>query len=270
MADEQTQAKPAKRTPPRNSRRKRRGHSSSAASEPSAASTAAASAVASTTAATPAKRRVVKSVRQLDPEAFKQVDQMIGSFAQRRFGPLMPKVAEGFFGNASAEERKHPVLQQAFAQYFVYGYRDAQGLRIIDMFARFGLKLDREQQRVLQACLRAGFNVCRLESKNVANKQLQCRDLLREMPITVLDRGAFDAVEPGDILVAYMFPVGDLWRPLGMLTIVSRNKAKALVQALNQLAQRQGFSGPQLADRRPHQILWTAIRVAERTLTAQA
>lgn len=269
MADEQTQAKPAKRTPPRNNRRKRRGHSSAAAPEPSAASTAAASAVASSSTAAP-KRRVVKSVRQLDPEAFKQVDQMIGSFAQRRFGPLMPKVAEGFFGNASAEERKHPVLQQAFAQYFVYGYRDAQGLRIIDMFARFGLKLDREQERVLDACLRAGFNVCRLEAKNTANKQLLCRDLLREVPITVLDRGAFDAVEPGDILVAYMFPVGDLWRPLGMLTIVSRSKAAALVQGLNQLAQRQGFSGPQLADRRPHQILWTAIRVAERTLTAKA
>ena len=43
MADEQTQAKPAKRTPPRNSRRKRRGHSSSATPEPSAATAAGAS-----------------------------------------------------------------------------------------------------------------------------------------------------------------------------------------------------------------------------------
>jgi len=264
MADEQAQ----KRPPPRASRRKRRGHSSASSNTASAgALDPAIDASVSETSAP--RRRAVKSVRQLDPEAFKQVDSMIGSFAQRRFGQLMPKVAEGFFGNASEDERKHATLQQAFALYFVYGYRDAQGLRVIDMFSRFGLKLDREQKRVLEACLRACQCVCVIESKNPANKQLQCRDLLRGVPMTVLDRGAFDLFEPGDVLIAYMFTVGDMWRPLGMVTKVARGRTKALSQGLSQLAQRQGFAPSQLADRRPAQVFWTAIRIAERTLTAK-
>ena len=260
----------SKRKPPRHSRRKRRGHSTSG--EPDAAALAAAHALASEAQTTTkeGKKRKVKSVRQLNPEAFRQVDGMIGSFAQRRFGPLMPKVAEGFFGNASEEERKTQVLQQAFALYFVYGYRDGQGLRILDMFARFGLKLDREQQRVLDALSRTTFMVFSLERLNNANKQMQGRDALRGMPMTALDRGVFDQVGPGDVLVGYMFPVGDMWRPLGMCTKVPRAKANTLAQGLNQLAQRQGFSSAQLADRRPHQVFWTALRVAERNFAAQA
>lgn len=267
MADQQA----PKRTPPRATRRKRRGHSSSSSDSAISAGAldAAVNASVSETSGTAPRRRAVKSVRQLDPEAFQQVDAMIGSFAQRRFGALMPKVAAGFFGNASEDERKHATLQKAFALYFVYGYRDAQGLRIIDMFSRFGLKLDREQKRVLEACLRASQCVCVIESKNAANKQLQCRDLLRGVPMTVLDRGAFDVFGPGDVLIAYMFPMGDMWRPLGMVTKVPRARGKALSQGLSQLAQRQGFAPAQVADRRPDQVFWTAIRIAERTLTAK-
>jgi len=263
-------SKPSKRRPPRASRRKRRGHSSDGHDD--AATLAAAHALASEAATTTkdGKRRKVKSVRQLDPEAFRQVDGMLGSFAQRRFGKLMPKVAEGFFGAASEDERKLPVLQQAFALYFVYGYRDGQGLRILDMFARFGLKLDREQQRVLAALQRTSFVVFALDRKNDANKQLQGRDLLRGVPMTALDRGVFDHLVPGDVIVAYMFPVGDLWRPLGMCTKVARAKANTLGKGLSQLAQQQGFSPPQLADRRPAQIFWTALRVAERNFSATA
>ena len=263
MAEEQS--KTSKRPPPRATRRKRRGHTDAAEA------TAAATATGAPTPAAPAPRpRAVKSVRQLDPEAFRQVDGMIGSFAQRRFGALMPKVAEGFFGAASKQEREHAVLQQAFALYFVYGYRDAQGLRILDMFARFGLKLDREQTRVLEACRRTSFVVFMVEAKNEANKQLQGRDLLRGQPMSALDRGAFEVFNPGDVLVAYMFPVGDLWRPLGMCTKVPRAKVKAFGQGISQLAQRQGFAVAQLPDRRPAQVFWAAIRLAERTLTAKA
>jgi hypothetical protein len=247
----------SKKTPPRVSRRKRRGHKAEAEAEAKAE----AKAKAEVEARKP--KRAHKAVRQLDPESFRQVDAMIGSFAQRRFGQLMPKVAQGFFGVARGDEPKHPELQQAFALYFVYGFRDPQGLRILDMFARFGLELDREQRRVLDACLRARFVVFGLERKNDANKQLLGRDILRGVPMTVLDSVAYSALAPGDVIVAYMFPVGDLWRPLGLATKVARAKVPALRQGLGQLASSQGFAPVELPDRRPAQVFWTAYRVAE-------
>ena len=77
---------------------------------------------------------------------------MIGSFAQRRFGGMMPIVGKGFFAGArDEEEAKSSEIQQGFALYFVYGYRDNAGRRVIDMFREYGLKLDREQTRVLGA-----------------------------------------------------------------------------------------------------------------------
>jgi hypothetical protein len=239
---------------------KRRGHSADAEVE--------ARAKAEAEAQKP--KRAVKAVRQLDPEVFKQVDLMIGSFAQRRFGPLMPKVAAAFFATAKGDEQKRPELQQAFALFFVYGYRDAQGLRIVDMFSRFGLQLDREQTRVVDACLRACMVVFALERKNEANKQLLGRDILRGLPMTVLDTVAYDALNPGDVMVAYMFPVGDMWRPLGLGTRVARPRAQALSQGLGQLAQSQNLSTVAVADLRPAQVFWTAYRLADMQLTAQA
>ncbi|PRQ09658.1 hypothetical protein [Enhygromyxa salina] len=245
--------KPTKKIPPRTRERKRRGHKA----ETEAAEAARIEAEANK------PKRAVKAVRQLDPEAFKQVDLMIGSFAQRRFGGMMPEVAKAFFAVARGEEAKHPELQQAFALYFVYGYRDGQGLRVLDMFAQHGLQLDREQRRVLDACMRARFVVFGLERKNDANKQLIGRDILRETPMTVLDNVAFAQLSPGDVLGAYMFPVGDLWRPLGMATKVAGARTKALSQALGQLSGAQSLAPIALADRRPAQVFWTLYRVAE-------
>jgi hypothetical protein len=245
-------SKSDKKTAPRASQRKRRGHKAQAEAEAEVAALALAS----------QPKRAVKSVRQLDPEAFRQVDMMIGSFAQRRFGNLMPKVAAGFFGAAKGDEPNHPELQQAFALYFVYGYRDQQGLRIIEMFERFGLELDREQKRVLEACKRARFVVFQLERSNPANKQLLGLDMLRGIPMAMLDQSAFDRMTPGDVLIAYMFPVGDLWRPLGMATKVARARTNNLRAGLAQLANEQGFAPVELPDRRPAQVFWVAYRCA--------
>lgn len=243
-----------KKLPHRPSARKRRGHS--------AETQAQAEAQAAQAQAEVAASKRVKAVRQLDPESFKQVDAMIGSFAQRRFGNLMPKVAAAFFGAAQGDERNLPELQQAFALYFVYGYRDAQGLRILDMFGRYGLQLDREQQRVVDACLRSCLVVFGLERKNESNKQMLGRDILRGLPMTVLDNVAYDSLAPGDVLVAYMFPVGDLWRPLGLGTRIPRARTKTLSQALSQLAQSQNLPAMGIADHRPAQVFWTSYRLS--------
>jgi len=243
---------------PRSSHRLRRGHKAEA------------EAAALEAAKQQPKKRVVKTARQLDREAFKQVDTMLGSFAQRRFGPLIAEVAKGFFGQSSAEEVKAPELQQAFSLYFAYGFRDAQGRRIIDMFAQFGLELDLEQKRVLDAVMRSRFVVFVLDRAEESNKQMHGRDLLRGEPLTLLDHNAYERVTPGDVLIAYMFPVGDLWRPLGLATKVPRARTNTLRAGFEKLAADQGFTLMTLADRRPAQVFWLGYRIADYNIPAKA
>jgi hypothetical protein len=88
--------------------------------------------------------------------------------------------------------------------------------------------------------------------------------------MTTLDQNALERMAPGDVLIAYMFPVGDLWRPLGMATKVARAKVNALRSGLAQLANEQGFSPVELPDRRPAQVFWVAYRSAEYNLRTSA
>lgn len=248
--------------PPRASRRRKRGHKQQTEAAEQARREAEAAQVK--------RSRAVKATRQLDRQAFAQVDRMIGSFAQRRFGGMMPVVGKGFFAGARDEdEAKSPEIQQGFALYFVYGYRDTNGRRVIDMFREYGLKLDREQTRVLGALERTRFVVFVVQDKNEKNKQIAGRDLLRTLPMTALDHNAFGRVERGDVLVAYMFPVGDLWRPLGSAVHVRRQHSGTLIQGVEKLGRDQGFSGPELAERRQHQVFWLGFRVADGVVRAK-
>ena len=252
---EQSPAEPPSKpkAPPRARRRKRRGHSAEAPPSPAVGQA-------------PPRSRAVKSTRQLDSEAFARVDAMLGSFARRRYGELMQRAAKGFFGEARGDEAKAPEIQTAFMLDLVYGYRDARGQRIVDVFARYGLELDREQRRVLDALLRARYVVFGLEGKNAANKQIQGRDLLRGVPMVLLDHNIYAQLEVGAVLAAFMFPVGDLWRAVGVGTTVPRAKAKLLQQGMSQLASSQGFALAELAERRASQLFWLAYRVAEMTV----
>ncbi|MCA9680899.1 MAG: hypothetical protein KC457_01785, partial [Myxococcales bacterium] len=254
--------------PPRAGRRLKRGHKAEAEAQATAQAqaVAAAQAAAAAQGQAPARKRAVKAVRQLDPETFRNVDLMIGSYAQRQFKQLMPKVAQGFFaplGDKAAELSKRSDLQQAFALFFVYGFRDSAGRRVIDMFGQSGLKLDREQTRVFEALERTKLVVFAIQSMNPANKQMAGRDALREMPITALDHNLFQKVKPGDVALAYMFPVGDMWRPLGMATMVPRAKVNLFDQGLGRLAREQGLAAAQLGEARPAQLFWLAYRTAE-------
>lgn len=242
---------------PRTSHRLRRGHKAEAER------------AAAEAAKNQPKKRVVKTAKQLDSAAFKQVDTMLASFAQRRFGKLIPEVAKGFFGSSQLDEVKAPELQQAFTLYFAYGFRDTEGRRIIDMFGQFGLELDHEQKRVLDSVLRCRFVVFVLDRAEESNKQMHGRDLLRGEPLTLLDHNAYAQVAPGDVLIAYMFPVGDVWRPLGLATKVGRARVGALRSGLDKLAAEQGFTLMTLADRRPAQVFWLGYRVADLNIRAK-
>ena len=259
--------------PPRAGRRLKRGHKAEAEAQATAQAqaVAAAQAAAAAQGQAPARKRVVKSVRQLDREAFAQVDRMVAGFAQSRFGNIMPELAKGFFAGARDQaETKLPEIQQAFALFFVYGYRDSTGRRVIDMFGQSGLKLDREQTRVFEALERTKLVVFAIQGMNPANKQMAGRDALREMPITALDHNLFQKVKPGDVALAYMFPVGDMWRPLGMATMVPRAKVNLFDQGLGRLAREQGLAAAQLGEARPAQLFWLAYRTAEAVIRSKA
>ena len=64
---------------------------------------------------------------------------------------------------------------------------------------------------------RQHFVIFALERKNEKNRQLLGRDVLRGIPMTLLDKIAYDQLAPGDLIAAYMFSVGDMWRPLGIV-----------------------------------------------------
>jgi hypothetical protein len=204
-----------------------------------------------------------RSSRQLDPQAFAQVDQMIGAFSQNRFGNVLPTVMAGFFGAAKRkEELRDPELQAAFMLFFVYGWKDDHGMRIVDAFAEYGPKLKGEQKRVLDALQSARLAFFRVEGSERGNKQLSGRDVLRDEPMIVLDHNAFETLTDGDALLAWFFPMGELARPFGVATQVANAKYPAIEAALVRLASALSVTVPELPDRKPAQTFWTVYRLA--------
>ena len=208
-----------------------------------------------------AKPAKPKSTRQLDPQAFTEVDQMVGAFAQRSFGKVIPAVMAGFFGGAkSPKELEDPELQSAFMLFFVYGWKDPNGMRIIDAFAAYGPNLQREQKRVLAALRAARLGLFVAESRAEGNKQLVGRDYFRDEPIAVLDHNAYETLADGDGLLAWYMEVGDLWRPFGVATQVEARKLTPVCGALTKLAAGMHMTTAELAERKPAQAFWTVYR----------
>lgn len=234
----------------RTSRRQRRGHGKPAA--PVALADAA-----------------PQDERQLDVATFVAVDKMIGAFARRRFGKAFPALAQTFFKIATPAEVASKELQAAFALWVVYGWKDAEGRRIVDMFAEYGLPLVGEQTRVLAALLRCRFAVFSLRRSEPANKQLRGRDVLRDEPMIILDHAAYEHMHGGDALVSWFFPAGKLWRPLGVATRIPRARVKAVCDALVHF--KRGVEAPaqtlrRIADDQPAQVFWTTFRGANMRL----
>lgn len=201
-------------------------------------------------------------IKKVDPTAYKEVDGMLGSFAHRRFGKLIPTVAGGWFGAATEAEREDDELRTAFMLFFVHGWRDPQGLRIIDMFADFGIELNPPQKTALAAMRQARFQLVRIEQVVPDNKQIQGRELFRNEPVALIDRNSFESVQPGDGLLAWMMPVADLWRPIGVATRVPERCWVAAERALDTLAEGLKVSREDLGERRTAQAFWAVYRAA--------
>ncbi len=193
---------------------------------------------------------------------FERVESMLASFGNRRLGQLVNIVARGFYGAATPEERENPGIRTAFLTYYLYTYRDPKGIRIIDLFADSGLPLAGRQKAALDACLQARLVVMSIDDVHPGKHRMRGRDLLRDEPITAIDRNASSLVKPGERLMCWQIPWGTSWQPIGYAVQVEQRKAFALDRALETLANSLRAVRRELPEEHAANLWWVVHRVA--------
>lgn len=229
-------------TPPESSRRKRRGEG---AAPP----------------VIPATRPDV-GTKQIDPADFAKMQVRLDAFIERRFAPLVPALGQAFFQPARKGELGDPGLREAFRLWSLLGYRDPDGLRLVDMFAAAGLHDEPEIDRSLNAMRRARFRVLRIDARDESQKRLQTFDLLDDEAVSLLDRQAFDQVAIDELLCGWFFPAAGLWRGLGAVTRISKVVADEIREAIFSLAAHEQMTPAELAERRSMKLFWMLYRSA--------
>ncbi len=234
----------SKRTP----RRQRRGHSAhDAAPSTPAGGTAAPS--------RPAKPR------KIEPQLFRELDEILGAYVRQRLAPLVAPVAQGFFGAATDEERKDQELNTAMMLYFVYGWRDPQGVRIIDLFARNGVLPSPAHRGVLEAMLSTRYALCTVQQRDEARRQLHCVDFFTGSKASLADQQAWENLQVGDSLLAWQLPSGEVWRPIGVATHIPAEHRGGIELALNGLAEKLELPVIEFASREANRAFWLVYRL---------
>ncbi len=248
-----------------NSRRKRRGTGPISTEEERLLATAKAgqpSGIKSPSQATaPAKAQNPKFGRYERPD-FERVEGMLASFANRRLGPLVNLVAKGFYGAATDEEKNNPGIRTAFYSFFLYGYRDPKGIRPVDLFAEAGLPLEGRQRAALDACLQARLIIMSIDDVHPGKHRMRGRDLLRDEPITALDRNASTLVKPGERLMCWQIPWGTSWQPIGYAVQIEQRKAVALERSIETLCNGLRAVRRELPQGHAANLWWVGHRVA--------
>ncbi|MCB9703962.1 MAG: hypothetical protein H6711_18880 [Myxococcales bacterium] len=261
---------------PRGSRRKRRGSgpgpadASEAAPQPTEASAPAAAAerspdrspAVSAPASAAAPRPKVLSIGRYERGDFERVEGMLASFANRRLAQLVPQIARGFFTAATPQEQQIPELRTAFYSFLLYGWRDANGVRVVDLFRRVGPQLDGRLLAALEACEGARLSLVAIEDVNPGKQRIRGRDLLRDEPVTLRDKNAIKTVRAGDRLLCWQIPWGTSWQPIGVATLVEARKAEALDRALESMANNLRAVRRELPERHAANLYWVVYRVA--------
>ena len=193
---------------------------------------------------------------------FERVETMLAAFANRRLGPLVNLVAKGFFGAATPEERENAGIRTAFYSFFLYTYRDPKGIRVIDLFAESGLPLEARQKAALEACMQARLVVMSIEDVHPGKHRMRGRDLLRDEPITALDRNASSLVKPGERLMCWQIPWGTSWQPIGYAVQVEARKVVALERGIETLCNGLRSVRRELPDQHAANLWWVVHRVA--------
>ncbi|HGG56403.1 MAG TPA: hypothetical protein ENK31_01260, partial [Nannocystis exedens] len=217
---------------PRQSRRKRRGTGAgSPTAAPSRVSTIR-SQRPSVAAKKPEPKPKTLSIGRYERGDFERVEGMLAAFANRRLANLIPQVARGFFAAATKQEQQLPELRSAFYSFLFYGWRDGNGVRVIDLFRRLGPGLKGRQLAALEACTRARLGLVQIDDVNIRKQRIRGRDVLRDEKVTLRDKNAVAAIRPGDRLLTWQIPWGTTWQPIGVATRIEARKVDALNRAI--------------------------------------
>jgi hypothetical protein len=213
--------------------------------------------------------------RQIDPEHVSALVSRAEAFAERRFGPILTQLGASFFQGRTPADLRDEGLAAAFRAWVLYGFRDENGVRIIDMFAAAGIPPQREVARALTAARQARFAFFEVLERNPRTKQVRARDLNSphaspDDEVDFLDHTAYEVLEIGSVLAGWFVPVGPLWRPIGAATHVPPSKLPFLTAGLAQLAQGHSLAREELAQKYAMQMFWLAFRVANLEQEAQA
>ena len=249
---------------PRQSRRKRRG---SGVGSPDAATTAPSPAVkrttsASSTTSSATPQAKVLSIGRFERGDFERVEGMLAAFVNRRLADLIPQVARGFFAAATKQEQQLPELRSAFYSFLFYGWRDGNGVRIVDLFRRMGPGIQGRQLAALEACSQARLGLVQIQDVNVKKQRIRGRDTLRDEAVTLRDKNAVNAVRPGDRLLSWMIPWGTSWQPIGVATHIEARKVDALDRAIESMANNLRAVRRELPERHAANLYWVVYRVA--------
>lgn len=201
----------------------------------------------------------------LDQKAQGEVDAMLAGFIKRRFPKVIDLVAAGFFGDATKEERQNPVLKQACALFFAHGWRDPEGMRVIDAFADYGLERTPAQEKVLDAMRTSSFRCLQLEADiRSDDMQVACRDLMDGTPLPLELRGQLVELNRGDVIVGWFMRTTAGMRPLGVINLVPVKVAAQFEDALVRLAEAYPIPRADLGIEKPAPTFWLSYRVSQK------
>lgn len=248
--------------PPTASRRKRRGTGPIASAPAPAPQVAPRS--ASAPAAQPAPAEKILSIGRYEREDFERVEALIAAMVNRnqQIRAFAEQLARGFFAPASPQERPLRELQAAFYSFMMYGWRDSNGVRIVDLFRNSAPQLTVRQQAALQACARARMVLVAIDDVHPGKQRIRGRDLLRDEPLTMRDHNATKIAREGDRMLCWLIPWGTAWQPIGVATRVEARKAEALERAIEAMANGLRAVRRELPERHAADLFWVAYRVA--------
>lgn len=201
---------------------------------------------------------------KVDPRTYAQVMERIKAFVEARLVKLVTPVARGFFTGCSQDEIKREDLQSAFFLFFVLGYRDPNGVRVLDMYRGYGFKPSPVEARAVDALDATRLRLVEVVEKVEANRQLQVVDKLNGDELRVTDQEAYKSLSPGDGMMAWFMPSSEVHRPLEVATHVKADLLGPMVQGLETLANENDLELSDLPHRRPAQMFWAIYRSAQR------
>lgn len=193
---------------------------------------------------------------------FERVEGMLASFANRRLGPLLQQVANGWFGAATEEEKKNQELRTAFYSFFLYGYTDPQGIRPVDLFREAGLPLEGRLKAAYEACLQARLVLMTVDDVHAGKHRIRGRDMLRDEPVAVFERNLVQVLKPGERFLSWQIPWGTSWKPIGVASHIEVRKAVALDRAIETLCNGLRCVRVELPTRHAGNLWWLVHRVA--------